>query len=44
MSLIRIRNNRKKNWLDHKKTTSTRKLVIGFLLVAGAIWYLTYLF
>lgn len=44
MSLIRIRRNRKKNWLDTKKPKSPRKLVIGFLLVVGLIWYLSYIF
>lgn len=36
MSLIRIRRNRKKNWLDSKKFFSTRTLVL-LLLVAVAI-------
>ena len=36
MSLIRIRRNRKKNWLDKRKFFSTRTLVI-LLLVAVAI-------
>jgi len=43
MSLIRIRRNRKKNWMDVKKGTSPRKLVLGFLVVVGLIWYLSYL-
>ncbi|MEO2159255.1 MAG: hypothetical protein ABGX31_07950 [bacterium] len=41
MSLIRVRRNRKKNWIDHKKGMAPRKL--GFLLIVlvAAIWYLS---
>lgn len=40
MSLIRIRRNRKKNWLDTKRFFSTRTLVILFIAAVAAIWYL----
>lgn len=41
MSLIRVRRRRKKSWIDHKKGASTTKLVLLFVLVVGAIWYLS---
>ena len=44
MSLIRIRHNRKKNWLDEKKAKSPRKLILFFLLVVAVIWFLSYRF
>lgn len=40
MSLIRVRRNRKKEWLDVKRGTSLGKLAILLALVIGAIWYL----
>lgn len=44
MSLIRVRRNRKKTWIDHKKGTSPTKLVILLALVVGVIWYLSVAF
>lgn len=41
MSLIRVRRDRKKQWLDAKKASSTRKLIVAFGLVLVAIWYLS---
>jgi hypothetical protein len=41
MSLIRVRRERKKQWIDVKKTFSTRKLGIFLTLVLLGIWYLT---
>lgn len=41
MSLIRVRRNRKKTWIDHKKGTSPTKLVLLLVLVVGVIWYLS---
>ena len=40
MSLIRIRRNRKKNWIDQRKGSSPRKLIVLLALVVGLIWYL----
>lgn len=39
MSLIRIRRNRKKNWLDSKKFFSTRTLIILLLVAVGVMVY-----
>ena len=41
MSLIRVRRERKKQWIDTKKAYSTRKLTIFLGLVLLGIWYLT---
>ena len=41
MSLIRVRRDRKKQWIDTKKAGSPRKLLIGLALVVVAIWYLS---
>lgn len=41
MSLIRIRRNRKKHWIDYKKGSSPTKLIVLLILVIGVIWYLT---
>jgi hypothetical protein len=41
MSLIRVRRNRKKDWIDTKKGRSTRSLGIGLFLVVLAIWFLS---
>lgn len=41
MSLIRVRRNRKKSWLDQKKSSSPTKLIALLALVIWAIWYLT---
>ncbi len=40
MSLIRIRRNRKKAWIDFKKGSPPMKLSLLLLIVALAIWYL----
>jgi hypothetical protein len=40
MSLIRIRRERKKNWIDKKAGWSTRRLVILLVLLLAAAWYL----
>ncbi len=40
MSLIRVRRDRKKDWIDAKKARSTRKLVFLLILVLVLIWYL----
>ena len=40
MSLIRVRRNRKKDWIDIKKGRSTRALVFLLILCAVAFWYL----
>ncbi len=40
MSLIRIRRERKKNWIDRKEGWSPRRLVIGLILLIAAMWYL----
>lgn len=40
MSLIRVRNNRKKAWIDHRRGKSPRMLIFLLVLVAIAIWYL----
>ena len=44
MSLIRIRKERKKNWIDQKAGWSPRRLMILFILLVAAIWYLGYRF
>jgi len=41
MSLIRVRRRRKKTWIDHKKGTSPKKLVIFLVAVLAVIWYLS---
>lgn len=40
MSLIRVRRNRKKEWIDIKRGPSLRKLAVLLALVVGALWYL----
>lgn len=40
MSLIRVRRNRKKEWIDIKRGRSTRALVFLLILCAMAFWYL----
>jgi hypothetical protein len=44
MSLIRVRRNRKREWLDVKKGASANRLVILLVLVVAIIWYLSYRF
>ena len=41
MSLIRVRRERKKQWIDTKKSGSPRKLGIFLSLVILAMWYLS---
>ena len=40
MSLIRIRRDRKKNWIDKKAGWSPRQLVIFLILLLAAMWYM----
>ena len=40
MSLIRIRRERKKNWIDRKSSWSPRRLLIGLILLIALMWYL----
>ncbi len=40
MSLIRIRRERKKNWIDQKAGWSPRRLVLLLIVLLAAIWYL----
>ena len=40
MSLIRIRRNRKKAWIDAKKGARPSRLMLLLVIVALAIWYL----
>jgi hypothetical protein len=44
MSLIRVRRNRKRDWIDVKKGTSAAKLVLLLVAVIAVIWYLSYRF
>ncbi len=44
MSLIRIRRQRKKNWIDKKAGWSPRRLVIFLAMLLAAIWYLGFRF
>jgi hypothetical protein len=40
MSLIRVRRDRKKNWIDKKAGWSPRQLVILLIMLLAAMWYL----
>ena len=40
MSLIRVRRNRKKDWIDVRKGRSTRALIFLLILCAIAFWYI----
>ena len=44
MSLIRIRRERKKNWIDNKKGWSPRRLGVLLMMLLGLIWYLGFRF
>ena len=44
MSLIRIRRDRKKNWIDRRGGWSPRRLVILLVLLLAVIWYLGFRF
>lgn len=41
MSLLRVRRERKKDWIDAKRVKSPRKLILLFVAVVLAIWYLS---
>lgn len=41
MSLIRVRRDRKKEWITEKKARSPRVLMIVLIFVLLAIWYLS---
>jgi hypothetical protein len=41
MSLIRVRRDRKKDWIDTKKGKPPRVLIMGLILVGGLIWFLS---
>lgn len=40
MSLIKVRQRRKKTWIDSRKGMSIGKLALLLILVLGLIWYL----
>ena len=40
MSLIRVRRDRKKNWIDEKKGLPPRQLLILLVVLLAMIWYL----
>ena len=40
MSLIRIRLDRKKNWIDNKKGLPPRQLIFLLVILLIVIWYL----
>ncbi len=40
MSLIRVRRNRKKHWIDKKVGWSPRQLVVLLIMLLAAMWYL----
>jgi hypothetical protein len=40
MSLIRVRQRRKKDWVDYRKGSKPGKLLVALALVLGVIWYL----
>jgi hypothetical protein len=44
MSLIRVRRNRKRDWIDVKRGTSAARLVVLLVAVIAIIWYLGYRF
>jgi hypothetical protein len=44
MSLIRVRRERKKDWIDVRKGLSPGKLVMLLVVVAIVIWFLSYRF
>lgn len=41
MSLIRVRRNRKRDWIDVKKGKPPFKLGLLLVVVIGVIWYLS---
>ncbi len=44
MSLIRIRRERKKNWIDQKAGWSPRRLVMLLVMLIIVVWYLGFRF
>lgn len=40
MSLIRVRRDRKKNWIDEKKGMPPRQLLFILAILVVVIWYL----
>ena len=40
MSLIRVRRERKKDWIDIKKGWSTKALVFLLIILVAAVWIL----
>ena len=44
MSLIRVRRQRKRDWIDAKKGKTPTSLVVLFAVVLGIIWYLGRIF
>ncbi len=44
MSLIRVRRERKKNWIDKKGVWPPRKLAVFLAALVAVIWYLGYRF
>lgn len=44
MSLIRVRRERKKNWIDTRKGLSPTKLILLLAVVGLVIWFLGYRF
>ncbi len=40
MSLIRVRRDRKKNWIDNKKGLPPRQLIFLLAILLIVIWYL----
>jgi len=41
MSLIRVRRNRKKSWIDQKKGIPPTRLILLLIAVGVVIWYLS---
>jgi hypothetical protein len=41
MSLIRVRRDRKKNWIDKKKGLPPRQLMFLLVILLTLIWYLS---
>ena len=40
MSLIRVRRDRKKNWIDQKKGLTPKSLMMFLVVLVVVIWYL----
>ena len=39
MSLIRVRRNRKKSWIDSKKARSPNRMILLLAVLLAAAWY-----